>query len=103
MSKTIEIQVEKTNTLVAGLRKNIDKVSPKGVNPASLDKMESLSNQLLAASREIDSIREDLGAKVKAMNAIVSELKDVFIENKNIVKRNFEQPEWINFGVQDKR
>lgn len=103
MSKTIEIQVEKTRTLVEGLRRNIDKVESKGVNSGSLDNMERLAQQLEMASREIDAIREDLGGKVKAMNSIVAELKDSFLSNKNIVKRNFEQPEWIQFGVQDKR
>lgn len=103
MSKTIEIQVEKTLTLVDGLRKNMGEVQGLGVNPSAIDEMEKKAREVQEASREIDAIREDLGRKVKAMNAVLSEMKEAFIDNKNIVKRHFDQPQWMRFGVQDKR
>ena len=59
-SKTIELQIEKSQVLIEGLNRNIAELRPKGV-------------------------------------------KDAFANHKRIVKTNYPQERWINYGVQDKR
>ena len=43
------------------------------------------------------------GGKVKTMNEVLKRVKEAFADHKLIVKRNYPQERWINYGVQDKR
>ena len=54
-------------------------------------------------SDECDALRENLAGKVKEMNAVLMHVKDAFANHKRIVKTNYPQERWINYGVQDKR
>lgn len=49
------------------------------------------------------SLREELSVKVKNMNSILNVVKDSFFNYKKIIKQNYSQERWIDFGVADKR
>ena len=85
MSKTIELQIEKSRVLIEGLNSNIAELRSKGIND------------------ECDALREKLSGKVKEMNEVLKRVKDSFADHKRIVKSNYPQERWINYGVQDKR
>lgn len=103
MSKTIDLQIEKSRILIDGLRKNMDALRSKGLHDRELDKMDAELDELKAASKECDAMREQLSSKVKHMNAILKGVKENFTEAKRVVKVNYLQEEWIRYGVQDKR
>jgi hypothetical protein len=103
MSKTIDLQVEKSSVLLKGLRNNIAELANKGITANQLNEMESDLKALKAANEECDHIREGLSAKVKAMNAILNHVKDSFADKKKVVKGYYTQEEWNRFGVMDKR
>lgn len=103
MSKTIDLQVEKSSVLLNGLRNNLAELTGKGISADQLSKMESDIAALKAANTECDKIREQLSARVKAMNAILSDVKETFAEKKKVVKGYYTQEEWNRFGVMDKR
>ena len=103
MSKTIELQIEKSQTLIEGFKRNIAELRSKGVKDESLTTMSNDLATLKKASNECDAIREDLSVKVKEMNVVLKRVKDAFADHKRIVKSNYPQECWINYGVQDKR
>ncbi|MBQ2950274.1 MAG: hypothetical protein IJE12_04410 [Prevotella sp.] len=103
MSKTIDLQIEKSRVLIDGIRKNLGVLEDKGFNNEELDLMCQELNALKAANDECDAMREQLSAKVKNMNSILKRVKDVFAEKKRIIKGYYPQEEWIRYGVQDKR
>ena len=86
MSKTIELQIEKSRVLVEGLNKNIESLRAKGISEDSLQSMTNDLNLLKEANDECDKAREELSLKVK-----------------RIIKTSYPQEQWINYGVQDKR
>ncbi|MGN0281300.1 MAG: hypothetical protein ACI4B3_03240 [Prevotella sp.] len=103
MSKTIDLQIEKSRVLIEGLSNNIACLRDKGIASDELQSMSANLDRLKVANEECDKIREELSQKVKAMNAILVEVKDAFAEKKRIIKTNYPQEEWIRYGVQDKR
>ena len=103
MSKTIDLQIEKSRVLIEGLSKNIETLRDKGIVSDELQVMTADLERLKVANDECDKIREELSQKVKNMNAILSGVKEAFAEKKRIIKVNYPQEQWIRYGVQDKR
>lgn len=103
MSKTTEIQIEKSRVLIEGLKKNISVLGDKGIEMSQLDEMSAELDRLRAANEECDAIRAKLSAAVKNMNGIMTSVKDNFASKKKVIKQNYTQEQWVQFGVQDKR
>ena len=103
MSKTIDLQVEKSRSLIGGYRAHIDELRDKGVNTQQRDKMEADLGRLIAAGEQCDQMRAQLSEQVRQMNEILQTVKDDFLEQKKIVKSAYEQPQWQRYGVLDKR
>lgn len=100
MSKTIEQQIEKSRMLITGFRRNINVL---GVTEAELNAMDVELRKLVEINAECDKLREELSVKVKNMNSILNVVKDSFFNYKKIIKQNYSQERWIDFGVADKR
>ena len=103
MSKTIDLQIEKSRVLIEGLGKNIETLRDKGIASEELQAMAADLERLKLSNDECDKIREKLSRKVKAMNEILTTVKEAFAEKKRIIKTNYPQEQWIQYGVQDKR
>ncbi len=103
MSKTIDLQVEKSRSLIEGYRNNLAELQAKGVTAAQLDKMEEDVKKLLAAGEECDRLRAELAEKVSLANAILQTVKDDFLDKKKIVKSSYDQEVWQRYGIHDKR
>jgi len=103
MSKTIDLQIEKSRTLIAGIRKNLNELSSKGFSAAELDKMSLDLDKLKVAHEECEAIRASLSEKVKHVNNIMAQVKDIYADKKKTIKGYYPQEEWLRFGVVDKR
>ncbi len=103
MSKTIDLQIEKSRLLIDGARKHLSELQNKGFSAAELDKMAADLELLKAANVECDKVREELSKRVKNCNTIMDTVKNMFAEKKKIIKQNYVQEQWAKYGVQDKR
>lgn|SRR5574344_534652 len=103
MSRTNEIQIEKSRQLIDSFKKNISDLRSKGVTESDLDKMSSDLDALAAANKECDVLREQLREKSRKSNNILSTVKDAFFEKKKMIKGFYPQEQWIKYGVIDKR
>ena len=103
MSKTVDLQIEKSKFLIQGLRNNLEVVKGFGFTAKQLDEMESQLAVFAKASEETEAAYAVLDEKRKKMNEILDNVKEVFTEKKKVIKANYPQEKWINFGVQDKR
>jgi len=103
MSKTIDLQIEKSRTLIDCLRNNLAELAGKGIQTNELDGMDEQLKALSEANAECDALRAELSQKVKNMNGILKQVKDAFAEKKKIIKGNYLQEEWSRLGVMDKR
>ena len=102
MSKSVELQVEKTRNLVEGLRKHLS-AGKGGISVPAVETMEREVQALVEASVECERLRSELGPKVKRMNDILARVKAAYTENKMVIKNHYTQEEWAAYGVPDKR
>lgn len=103
MSKTVEIQIEKSRNLVEGLRRHVKEMGEHGVTNDEINAMEQAVKELEAANTEVDRLREDLKPKVKVMNDVMNRVKEVYAEKKKTLKGYYPQERWMDYGVPDKR
>jgi hypothetical protein len=103
MSKTVELQMEKSRNLISGLRKHVKEQGERGITPREIDEMEQTLQQLEAANAEVDRLREELSPKVKQMNDILTAVKTAYGENKKTLKGYYPQERWADYGIPDKR
>ncbi len=102
MSKTVEIQIEKSRGLIQGLRKHLSQ-GGKGTTIQELDTMESALNLLVAANEECERLRAELGPKVMHMNELLAGVKADYVGHKLIIKNNYPQERWMAYGLPDKK
>ncbi|MBR2234699.1 MAG: hypothetical protein IKI19_05135 [Prevotella sp.] len=102
MSKTVEIQIEKSRHLVEGLRKHLKGIGG-GVTNEEISAMEQAVGELEAANAEVDRLRDELAPKVQQMSAVMARVKAAYAEKKKTLKGYYPQERWIDYGIPDKR
>lgn len=103
MSITILNEIDKAETLVNGLRMNLNEVKLLNVTAAGVDRLEAACKELKRKNEEVDALRRQLTLKVRENNELLAQLKDQMLGFRKTVKGHYEQSQWIRFGVQDKR
>lgn len=103
MSKTVELQVEKSRNLVEGLRKHLKQGVGGGVTNDEINVMEQNLKALEEANAEVDRLRDELAPKVKHMNEVLAQVKNAYAEKKKTLKGYYPQEKWAEYGVPDKR
>ena len=103
MSKTTEIQIEKSRNLIEGLRRHVREMGERGISNNEIEQMEKTVAMLSEANAEVDRLREELAPKVKQVNAMMVRVKEAYAEKKRTLKGYYPQERWIDYGVPDKR
>ena len=75
MSKTTEIQIEKSRNLIEGLRRHVREMGERGVSNNEINEMGKTVAMLSEANAEVDRLREELTPKVKKMNDLMTLVK----------------------------
>lgn len=103
MSKTYEMYLNKAQTLVDGLKKNLNVVSDYGISHEDLQKLEQAVHEAGKLNEDVDRRRAELSLVVPKANEKLVEIKDTMNHMKRIVKRRVDPLRWTDFGVLDKR
>lgn len=102
MSKTVEVQIEKSRSLVEGLRKHLQGTGG-GVTNDEIKSMEQTLQELETANAEVERLREELSPKVKYMNEVLNRVKEMYADKKKTLKGYYPQEHWADYGIPDKR
>lgn len=103
MSKTTEIQIEKSRNLIEGLRRHVREMGERGISNKDINEMEKTVAMLSDANIEVDRLREELTPKVKKMNDLMTIAKAAYAESKKTLKGYYPQERWQDYGIPDKR
>lgn len=103
MSKVISEQIEKTQMLLNGLKGKIDSLRNKGLDEVFIDKLKTDNHLLATYNEELDKLKAELKSKTIQTNRKVMEIKNQVKEAKRIIKRDYLQQQWKEFGITDKR
>jgi predicted transcriptional regulator len=102
MSKTVELQIEKSRHLIEGLRKHLSGMGG-GITSDEINSMEQSLKELESANAEVDRLREELTPKVKQMNEVLARVKEAYADKKKTLKGYYPQERWADYGIPDKR
>ena len=103
MSVTVTNEIKKAEVLVSGLKSHLDEVKQIGVTAEGIKKMEELSKELAKKDEEVDALRREANQKGRENRELLAELKSQMLTYRKAVKQRYMQPEWLKYGVQDKR
>ena len=103
MSKTTEIQIEKSRNLIEGLRRHVREKGESGISNNEINEMEKTVAMLSEANAEVDRLREELTPKVKQMNEVLARVKEAYADKKKTLKGYYPQERWPDYGIPDKR
>lgn len=103
MSKTTDLQVEKARKIAEGLLRNQARLASKGISLGNLNDLTSEADKVMEASKKCDALRAECSAQVKQTNQLLDTLKQSYAKYRGIIRNNFPQEQWIQFGLQDKR
>ena len=103
MSKTTEVQIEKSRNLIEGLRRHVREMGERGISNTEINEMEKIVAMLTDANAEVDRLRAELTPKVKKMNDLMTIVKASYAESKKTLKGYYPQERWPDYGIPDKR
>lgn len=103
MSVTVKNEISKAEVLVSGLKKHLDEVKQIGINAEGIKKLEEALQALRQKDEEVDALRREVTIKGRENHELLAELKTQMLAYRKTVKQRFDQPDWIKYGVQDKR
>mgnify|MGYP001087825926 CR=1 FL=1 len=103
MSKVYTDNVEKAQAIARGLEQKFDSVKKYGITQNQIARLKSVAAEVEAMSKELDEMREIVKQKASAASKRLAELTDEIRSAKQIIKPNFDQTHWIDYGIPDKR
>ena len=103
MSKTTEVQIEKSRNLIEGLRRHVREMGERGISSTEINEMEKTVAMLTDANAEVERLRAELTPKVKKMNDLMTIVKASYAESKKTLKGYYPQERWPDYGIPDKR
>ena len=103
MSKTTEVQIEKSRNLIEGLRRHVKEMGERGISNTEINEMEKTVAMLTDANAEVERLRAELTPKVKKMNDLMTIVKASYAESKKTLKGYYPQERWPDYGIPDKR
>jgi len=101
--KTYAEQISQAEVMTAGLKNNADRVARRGLDAAFVTKLEADRQAATARNNEQEKLKADLKAKTAQLDATLAELDKGLAEARKIVKLDFPQGQWREFGIEDKR
>ncbi len=65
--------------------------------------MQQKANEFKAVSDECERLRATLSPKVKYMDDLLRAVKESYLSHKILVRNNYPQVKWLDFGIPDTR
>ena len=96
-------QISGAQVMVAGLRGNAAQVNRRGIDDQFINKLEADRNDAAALNDQQEKLKADLKSKTAELDAKMAEMEKGVTEAKKIVKLDFPQDQWKQFGIEDKR
>jgi len=87
----------------AGLKNHADQVKKRGLDEVFTEKLTSVRNEVVAENDVQERLKAELKTQTVHLNAKLKELNDLMQEAKRMIKTDFPQETWKEFGITDKR
>ncbi len=103
MNKIYSDPVEKAQMLIDGLKKNRSYLQTKGYDLSVIERLEKTCEEMIREGEAV-AIEEEALSKHRAQcHQILDRLKTDLLSGKAGIKQMFDQEQWGQYGVPDKR
>ena len=96
-------QISGAQVMVAGLRANAGQVNRRGIDDQFINKLDSDRLSAATLNEQQERLKAELKTKTAELDAKMAEMDKAVTEAKKIVKMDFPQEQWKQFGIEDKR
>lgn len=95
--------ISRAQVMTTALNANAEKVAKRGLDEAFIAAMEDDRQTAKTLNDEQEKLKADLKTKTSALNDKMDALAKKYSEAKKMVKLDFPQSQWKEFGIEDKR
>ena len=103
MNKIYSDPIEKAQLLIEGLKKNRSYLETKGYDLSVIERLEKACEEMTREGEAVAIEEEALSKHRVRCHSILSGLKRDLYAGKNGIKTMFDQEQWNQYGVPDKR
>ena len=96
-------QISKAQVLISGLKANANQIARRGLDEAFVTRMDNNRTDATALNDEQERLKAALKMKTAELDAKLVELDLQAAEARKVVKMDFPQNQWKEFGIEDKR
>lgn len=96
-------RISTAEVMGSGLSNNADQVTRRGIDEEFRTRFEAHRQAAIALNNEQEKLKADTKAKTAELDAKMDELDKAMTEAKKVVKMEFPQAKWVEFGINDKR
>jgi septation ring formation regulator EzrA len=103
MSKVISDQVEKSQLLISGLRKNLNLAKAYSVDSVLLNQLDAENKELDAENKELERLQQEIRMKSREAQKKLALSREKITNIKRLIKKNTDPSRWKDLGIMDKR
>jgi uncharacterized protein YceH (UPF0502 family) len=96
-------QISQAQVMLAGLERHADQVAQRGLTKIFVSQLSDNTTGAIALNNEQEKLKADLKAKTAQLEAKLAEINQAMAEARKIVKLDFPQSQWKEFGIDSKR
>jgi molybdenum-dependent DNA-binding transcriptional regulator ModE len=101
--KTYAEKIKDAEVMSAGLLNNAEKAGKRGLGADFTDKLRNNLQKVITLNNEQERLKSTLKQKTAELDATMTELDVQMSEARKLVKIEFPQPQWKEFGIDAKR
>ncbi|MDR0364119.1 MAG: hypothetical protein LBH92_03770 [Bacteroidales bacterium] len=103
VAKSHAQKISQAEIMISGLKNNQQQIEKRGVSQEFIDKMAADIIAAVRLNNEQEALKAQLKVKTTELTAKMEILDKAYAEAKKIVKLDFPQAQWKEFGIGDKR
>ena len=95
--------ISDSQVMVSGLRNHATEVARRGIDEAFTNSLDANRTLAAALNTEQERLKAELKTKTAELEAKLAEIDKALSEAKKVVKMEFPQTQWAEFGITDKK
>jgi uncharacterized DUF497 family protein len=98
-SKSFSQVLTEARLLASGIRKNAEQLTKRGIDIERADEVEALLKSVESLDNEQESLKSRLKLVSEELRVKTEELKTGVAKDFRIIKTDFPQEQWLEFGI----
>jgi hypothetical protein len=102
-AKSYAEYIKDAEVMSSGLSNNVEQAATRGMNAEFTGKLKSNLSEAVQLNNEQEKLKADLKTKTAALDAVMKSMNAQVSKARKLVKIEFPQAQWKEFGIDAKR